>query len=148
MTRKSILAQHMAVVRNVNASAEGKLVLKPHRHNRPLSSNRGSSSSSSSLALNPGGSKLASRHTLCLLLTLQVTTSIHGFPFQLTDLTGEGKTFDMCTGLRGMSATRQLDKGESIVVLPRTAALLVTPKMKCPFPDMVTQEFWSKSQWY
>lgn len=50
--------------------------------------------------------------------------------------------------LRGMAATTAINTGDSIVTLPRTAALLVTPKMKCPFPESIDQAYWAKSQWF
>lgn len=51
-------------------------------------------------------------------------------------------------GLRGMKASKAINTGDSIVSLPRTAALLVTPKMKCPFPELIDAAYWSKCQWF
>ncbi|KAL3142083.1 hypothetical protein ABBQ32_004708 [Trebouxia sp. C0010 RCD-2024] len=51
-------------------------------------------------------------------------------------------------GLRGMSADREINSGDAIVSLPRTAALVVTPKMKNPFPDEINDAYWSQSQWF
>ena len=50
-------------------------------------------------------------------------------------------------GLRGMSADKAIKSGDTIVSLPRTAALLVTPKMKNPFPHEIDTAYWSKCQW-
>ena len=50
-------------------------------------------------------------------------------------------------GLRGMSADKAINSGDTIVSLPRTAALLVTPKMKNPFPHKIDTPYWSKCQW-
>ncbi len=47
-----------------------------------------------------------------------------------------------------MAAAKAINSGDSIVSLPRTAALLVTPKMKCPFPELIDSTYWAKSQWY
>ncbi|KAA6421676.1 MAG: N-methyltransferase (ISS) [Trebouxia sp. A1-2] len=47
-----------------------------------------------------------------------------------------------------MAAATAINTGDSVVTLPRTAALLVTPKMKCPFPDLIDQAYWAKSQWF
>ena len=52
-----------------------------------------------------------------------------------------------CAGLRGMSADKAINSGDAIVSLPRTAALLVTPKMRNPFPDKIDTAYWSKCQW-
>lgn len=46
-----------------------------------------------------------------------------------------------------MSADREINSGDAIVSLPRTAALVVTPKMKNPFPDEINDAYWSQSQW-
>lgn len=46
-----------------------------------------------------------------------------------------------------MSADKAINSGDTIVSLPRTAALLVTPKMKNPFPDKIDTAYWSKCQW-
>ena len=46
-----------------------------------------------------------------------------------------------------MSADKAIKSGDTIVSLPRTAALLVTPKMKNPFPHEIDTAYWSKCQW-
>ena len=50
-------------------------------------------------------------------------------------------------GIRGMEAREAIAADESFVSLPRAAALVVTPKIKCPFPDFVDAEFWSAKPW-
>lgn len=46
-----------------------------------------------------------------------------------------------------MQAREAIAPDESFVSLPRAAALVVTPKIKCPFPDFVDPTFWSEKPW-
>ena len=46
-----------------------------------------------------------------------------------------------------MQAREAIAPDESFVSLPRSAALVVTPKIKCPFPDYVDAGFWSSKPW-
>ncbi|KAK9836316.1 hypothetical protein WJX81_004671 [Elliptochloris bilobata] len=46
-------------------------------------------------------------------------------------------------GLRGMAATADIEAGEPLVSLPIGAALLVTPKQRCPFPDFCSPAFYA-----
>ena len=50
-------------------------------------------------------------------------------------------------GVRGMQATAPIAAAETLVTLPRAAALLLTPKMRCPFPDTVDATYWDGSPW-
>jgi len=51
-------------------------------------------------------------------------------------------------GVRGMRATAPIAAAETLVTLPRAAALLLTPRMRCPFPDIVDAAYWDGSPWY
>ncbi len=50
-------------------------------------------------------------------------------------------------GLRGMAATVDIEAGEALVLLPMSAALLVTPKQRCPFPDFCSPAFYASKPW-
>eukprot|EP00884_Botryococcus_braunii_P002855 jgi/Botrbrau1/12570/Bobra.0169s0104.1 len=51
-------------------------------------------------------------------------------------------------GLRGMIATENISANETIVALPLRAVLLVTPKQRCPCPELCEPSYWSKSPWF
>ena len=46
-----------------------------------------------------------------------------------------------------MQATAPIAAEETLVTLPRAAALLLTPKMRCPFPDFIDSGYWDTSPW-
>lgn len=46
-----------------------------------------------------------------------------------------------------MIATDDIRADETIVTLPLRTVLLVTPKQKCPCPEICDPAFWSKSPW-
>ena len=46
-----------------------------------------------------------------------------------------------------MQATAPIAAAETLVTLPRAAALLLTPRMRCPFPDVVDSAYWDGSPW-
>jgi hypothetical protein len=51
--------------------------------------------------------------------------------------------------LRGAKALQSIEPEEAFVTVPRTAALVVGPKDKCPCPpSFVDPAFWSKAPWY
>ena len=51
------------------------------------------------------------------------------------------------SGLRGMAATVDIEAGEPLVSLPVGAALVVTPKQRCPFPAFCSPAFYSSKPW-
>ena len=51
-------------------------------------------------------------------------------------------------GLRGMAANVDIEAGEPLVSLPVGAALLVTPKQRCPFPAFCSPAFYSAKPWH
>ena len=51
-------------------------------------------------------------------------------------------------GLRGMAADVDIEAGEPLVSLPVGAALLVTPKQRCPFPGFCSPAFYSAKPWH
>ncbi len=91
-----------------------------------------------------GGKVLMSKLMHLCLQSLQVSIFLQYDPLQLSSNT---HTVLCAEDLRGMAAATAINSGDSIVTLPRTAALLVTPKMKCPFPELIDQAYWAKSQW-
>ena len=46
-----------------------------------------------------------------------------------------------------MQATAPIAAEETLVTLPRAAALLLTPKMRCPFPEYLDVGYWDTSPW-
>lgn len=54
-------------------------------------------------------------------------------------------TFD---GVRGMAAAKEVKAGDTLVTLPRSAALLAAPGQKCPFPQWVDAAFWDSKPWW
>ena len=50
-------------------------------------------------------------------------------------------------GIRGVQAREAIAPNETFVALPRAAALVVTPKIKCPFPDFIDAAFWNAKPW-
>lgn len=52
------------------------------------------------------------------------------------------------SGLRGMAASRDIEVDEPLASLPKDAALLVVPKMPCPFPELCSPELWDSSPWW
>ena len=46
-----------------------------------------------------------------------------------------------------MAATADIEAGEALVSLPMSAALLVTPKQRCPFPDFCSPAFYASKPW-
>jgi len=58
-----------------------------------------------------------------------------------------GKAPAPLAGLRGMAATVDIEAGEALVSLPMSAALLVTPKQRCPFPDFCSPAFYVSKPW-
>ncbi len=56
--------------------------------------------------------------------------------------------FIMSAGLRGMAATRDLTKEETLVSLPVSAALVVAPKERCRLPSsFCSAGFYLKKPW-
>lgn len=52
-------------------------------------------------------------------------------------------------GLRGMAAADNIARGEVLVSLPVTAALVVSPKERCQLPStFCSSAFYSKKPWY
>lgn len=50
-------------------------------------------------------------------------------------------------GVRGMAAAEAVKAGDTLVSLPRSAALLAAPGQK-PFPEWVDPVFWDGKPWY
>lgn len=50
-------------------------------------------------------------------------------------------------GVRGMAATEAVKRGDMLVSLPRSAALLAAPGQQCPFPEWVHPAFWDGKPW-
>ena len=46
-----------------------------------------------------------------------------------------------------MAAAADIEAGEPLVSLPVSAALLVTPKQRCPFPAFCSPAFYSSKPW-
>jgi hypothetical protein len=51
-------------------------------------------------------------------------------------------------GLRGMAAAIDIAIDDKVVSLPKEMALLVTPRQKCPFPELCDPGFWSSAPWF
>ena len=47
-----------------------------------------------------------------------------------------------------MAARTIINSGDTLVSLPREAALLATPGQRCPFPDWVDAAFWDSQPWW
>lgn len=47
-----------------------------------------------------------------------------------------------------MAATTDIEAGEPLVSLPVGAALVVTPKQRCPFPAFCSPAFYSAKPWH
>lgn len=51
-------------------------------------------------------------------------------------------------GLRGVAAKAPIKADELLMSVPRSAALTLGPKAKCPFQDFVTPTYWSSAPWF
>lgn len=50
--------------------------------------------------------------------------------------------------LRGMKAVQKIVPDELFVTVPRSAALVVEPKGKCPCPEFTSPSYWKEAPWY
>ena len=51
-------------------------------------------------------------------------------------------------GLRGLAAIDAVKAGDILISVPRKSSVLVTPRMRCPFPDFVDRDYWERCTWY
>ena len=51
-------------------------------------------------------------------------------------------------GLRGLAAIDAVKAGDILISVPRKASVLVTPRMRCPFPEFVDKDYWDRCSWY
>ena len=52
------------------------------------------------------------------------------------------------SGLRGLAAVAAVKPDDVLISVPRKAALTISPKQRCPFPDYVTRDYWDKAPWF
>jgi hypothetical protein len=49
--------------------------------------------------------------------------------------------------LRGAAALDAIPPNEPFVTVPRSAAIVVDPRARCPCPEYVDQSFWKEAPW-
>jgi hypothetical protein len=51
-------------------------------------------------------------------------------------------------GLRGMAASEAIEADDLLIRVPRYSAIVLSPRIPCPFPDFVDKDYWQTAPWF